>query len=68
MLFIMTGFGKGCFNIFAGLMLFFQAERGKITDPNNIIGGVMTIVGVIFIVVSKMKDMDGDDIDRTASL
>ena len=64
----MTGFGKGCFNIFAGLMLFFQAERGKLLDPNNIIGAAMSFVGIVFIVVSKMKDMDGDDVDRTASL
>ena len=67
-LFMMTGVGKGFFNIFVGSLLFFTNERGKILSTNTIMGSAMIFAGLIFIFLSKHKKLSDEDINRAISV
>ena len=66
MLFMSSGYGKGCFNLFTGMLLFINSED-KLFTPNNIAGLAISISGIIFIFLSKFKDLSESDLDRHAS-
>lgn len=59
--FLLTGVGKGSFNIFVGVVLFVSDET-NIT--NWIFGWAMIISGFIFIFLSKVKKMSDADLHR----
>ena len=61
-----SGYGKGCFNVFTGMFLFFDSDTGIFT-PNNICGACITFSGIVFIFLSKFKDLSESDLDRHAS-
>ena len=67
-LFMMTGVGRGCFNIFVGTLLFFNSEHGKIFTVQNLMGFFMILAGGIFIFLSKYKQLSDDDIQRAVSV
>tara|TARA_B110000285_G_C14908034_1_gene506517 strand:+ start:376 stop:657 length:282 start_codon:yes stop_codon:yes gene_type:complete len=67
LLFMSTGYGKGFFNIFVGMFLFFNSENGDWFSANGIAGGAIIICGLIFIFLSKFKDLSESDLDRHAS-
>ena len=62
-LFMMTGVGKGCFNIFVGSMLFFNG-----TAVSSIMGFAMMAAGCIFIFLSRFRQLSDEDINRAVSV
>ena len=67
MLFMSTGYGRGCFNIFTGMFLFFSNDDDGILNANNIAGAAITFCGFVFLFLSKFKDLSESDLDRHAS-
>ena len=65
MLFMSSGYGKGFFNLFTGMLLFINSEEGF--GFNTISGIAISISGLIFICLSKFKDLSESDLDRHAS-
>mgnify|MGYP001114192945 CR=1 FL=1 len=63
-LFLMTGFGKGIFNIFVGSMLFINQH----STGGAIMGFAMIAAGCIFIFLSKYKQMSDEDLVRAVSV
>mmetsp|Transcript_16079 Transcript_16079/g.24978 ORF Transcript_16079/g.24978 Transcript_16079/m.24978 type:complete len:139 (-) Transcript_16079:167-583(-) len=61
--FLLTGVGKGVFNIFSGSLLFINSST-----PFIILGWAMIASGLIFIFLSKVKNMTDDDLNRAISL
>merc|ERR1712070_1201057 len=64
--FILTGMGKGLFNVFIGTLLF-------LNDPEEInastfLGCAFLISGCIFMFLSKFKNMTDSDLQRATSL
>ena len=64
-MFMLTGIGKGVFNIFVGLLIY---VTNKGNTPGIIMGGAMIFSGCIFIFLSKYKNMSDDDLQRALSL
>jgi hypothetical protein len=67
LLFMSSGYGKGFFNLFTGMLLFINNDTGKTLTPNNIAGLAISVSGLIFICLSKFKDLSESDLDRHAS-
>ena len=65
-LFMMTGIGKGFFNIFVGSMLFFNGD-GTIS-ASFFMGWAMIIGGCIFIFLSRFRQLSDEDINRAVSI
>ena len=62
--FLMTGIGKGIFNIFVGTLLFLNENDGMAT----LMGWAMIGSGLAFIFLSKVKNMSDDDMQRALSI
>ena len=56
-MFLLTGMGKGIFNIFVGLLLFIND-----TAATDAMGAAMVFSGGAFIFLSKYKNMSDDDL------
>ena len=63
-LFLLTGVGKGVFNIFVGTVLFLDQDDLLFT----IMGWAMILSGIIFVFLSKVKNMTDEDLDRALSI
>lgn len=64
-LLLMTGIGKGLFNIFVGVLLVITAS-GKL---EGLIGGcAIAASGCIFLFLSYFKNMKDDDLNRALSI
>ena len=61
--FLMTGVGKGVFNMFVGTLLFLNEE-----GASNIMGASMVASGLAFLFLSKVKNMSDDDMQRALSI
>lgn len=64
--FILTGKGKGIFNIFVGTLLFLN-EPGKFS-PSMVLGWMLVVSGLLFIFFSFFKKMSDEDLQRATSL
>ena len=65
----MTGFGKGCFNLFVGSLLIINInDTGRVSIPSLVMGVLMVAAGVIFIFLSRFKQMSDQEIDRAVSV
>ena len=62
--FILTGLGKGFFNIFCGCLLFLDADDGF----SLAMGVVMIVTGVLFIFLSRCRHMSDDALQRATSI
>ena len=66
-LFMMTGVGRGSFNIYVGLILFLT--QGNDTNIANIIMGIaMIVAGSILLFLSKFKNLTDEEIMRAVSV
>ena len=63
-LFLMTGIGKGAFNIFVGFLMLVKSQ----SIPSWIMGIGMILVGILFIFLSKYKEMSDEDLNRAVSV
>ena len=61
--FLLTGMGKGLFNMFVGSLLFVNSDSLMI-----VAGWAMIASGLIFIFLSRVKKMSDDDLNRAISL
>ena len=59
-----TGWGKGLFNIFAGILLF--NDPGKLRSL--VLGGAMIFAGLIFLFLSRVKHMSDEELERAVSV
>ena len=66
-LFIMTGVGKGCFNIFVGGIMMFNAVSGA-NILYSICGWCLIASGFIFLFLSRVKKMSDEDLERAMSV
>ena len=64
--FILTGIGKGVFNIFIGTLLFLN-KPGEFS-PSAVLGWMFVVSGLLFIFFSKFKKMTDADLQRATSL
>ena len=62
--FLMTGVGKGLFNMFTGTLLLLNVG----STANSIMGYAMIASGLVFIFLSKVKNMSDDDMTRALSV
>ena len=62
--FLMTGVGKGLFNIFTGTLLLLNVG----STASTIMGYSMIASGLVFIFLSKFKNMSDDEMIRALSL
>ena len=62
--FILTGIGKGCFNLFCGLLLFIDMDNMF----SLIMGILMFSSGIIFIFLSRCRHMSDDQLQRATSI
>ena len=67
LLFMSSGYGKGAFNLFTGMLLFINNTDSGWLTLNNIAGIAICVSGLIFICLSKFKDLSESDLDRHAS-
>ena len=65
--FLMTGYGKGAFNILVGATLFI-ASAGESAIGNEIMGWCMIFAGCVFIFLVRYKGMSDDDLHRSLSI
>ena len=62
--FLLTGPGKGIFNIFVGSLLFVNSSNLMFV----LLGWAMIASGLIFIFLSKVKNMTDEDLNRALSV
>ena len=62
-MFLLTGIGKGIFNIMVGILLFVNDSA-----PARLMGVAMIASGFAFLFLSKYKNMSDDDLNRAMSL
>jgi hypothetical protein len=68
-LFLLSGIGKGVFNIFIGTLLFLNHDSSGGTGLyNELMGGALLVSGLIFIFLSKVKNMSDEDMTRALSV
>ena len=67
-LFLMTGIGRGCFNIFVGTLLFFTQDPSSTLSVGFFMGWAMILAGFIFLFLSKYKQLSDEDINRAISV
>jgi len=61
--FILTGMGKGCFNLFVGSLILIN------DDPFSIIVGFSLIgSGILFVFLSKVKKLTDEELQRATSI
>ena len=66
---ILTGMGKGAFNIFIGLLLLCDIDANDSFNPLSfIMSMVMLTTGVVFIFLSKWRNMSDDELQRATSI
>ena len=65
-LFLLTGIGRGCFNIFIGTMLFIFDNSDSV--KTFILAWAMILGGFIFIFLSKYKNISDEDLQRAVSV
>ena len=65
---MMTGVGRGCFNIFVGSLLFFTNDKSKTFTAGFFMGWAMILCGCLFIFLSKFKQLSDEDINRAISV
>ena len=63
-LFLMTGVGKGVFNLFVGFLMIVKSQA----LPSWLMGLAMIAAGILFIFLSKYKEMSDDDLNRAVSV
>ena len=63
-LFMKTGWGKGLFNIFVGILLMNDPEKLR----SIVFGGAMIFAGLIFLFLSRVKHMADEELDRAVSV
>merc|ERR1712086_714398 len=63
--FILTGVGKGLFNIFVGTLLFLNEDG---FNPSMFLGFAMIASGFVFLFLSYCKKMTDTDLQRATSL
>ncbi len=63
--FILTGVGKGLFNIFVGTLLFLNDDG---VNPSMILGFCLIFSGLTFLFLSYCKKMTDTDLQRATSL
>ena len=61
--FLLTGLGKGIFNIFVGTLLFTNSDAGS-----KIMGWAMVASGCVFLFLSQVKKMTDEDMQRAISV
>ena len=66
-LFLLSGLGKGVFNIFIGTLLFLN-HAGDTDIYNMAMGSALIVSGLIFIFLSKVKNMSDADMTRALSV
>ena len=64
--FLLTGIGKGTFNIFVGFLLFLN--RPKEFSPSQFLGWILIVSGIIFFLLAWCKQMTDEDLQRATSL
>ena len=64
-LFLMTGLGKGFFNILVGITLFFNSAT---LSPGYFMAWIMLAGGSIFIFLSRFRQISDEDINRAVSI
>ena len=68
-LFLLSGIGKGLFNIFIGTLLFLNHDSSGKTDIWNMaMGGGLIVSGFAFIFLAKVKNMSDEDMTRALSV
>ena len=68
-LFLLSGIGKGVFNIFIGTLLFLNHDSAGKTDIYNLMmGSALIVSGLIFIFLAKVKNMSDEDMTRALSV
>ena len=68
-LFLLSGIGKGVFNIFIGTLLFLNHDSAGKTDIWNMaMGSGLMLSGLIFIFLAKVKNMSDEDMTRALSV
>ena len=68
-LFLLSGIGKGLFNMFIGTLLFLNHDTdGKTGIWNMLMGGGLIASGLCFIFLAKIKNMSDDDMTRALSV
>ena len=60
----MTGVGKGVFNIFVGFLMIVKSQA----LPSWLMGIAMILAGILFICLSKYKEMSDEDLNRAVSV
>ena len=60
----MTGVGKGVFNIFVGFLMIVKSQA----LPSWLMGIAMILAGILFIFLSKYKEMSDEDLNRAVSV
>ena len=63
-LFMLTGRGKGAFNIFVGTLLFNDTTH----LPSILMGAAMIFAGCIFIFLTSVRNISDDELDRAVSV
>ena len=61
--FILTGMGKGCFNLFLGSLMLINNDIFS-----KIVAGSLLASGVLFIFLSKVKKLTDEDLQRATSI
>ena len=68
-LFLLTGVGKGAFNIFVGTLLFLnEGAKADGAVMNLIAGWALIASGLAFLFLSKVKNMSDDEMQRALSV
>ena len=67
-LFLMTGVGRGIFNIFVGSLLFFTDQSTSTFTLSFFMGWFILVSGLIFLFLSKFKQLSDEDINRAISV
>ena len=61
---ILTGMGKGMFNIFIGLLLLCSSDKAL----SQVMASIMLISGAVFIFLSKYRNMSDEALQRATSI
>ena len=65
---ILTGGGKGLFNIFVGLLLYITAGDENNKFFNILVGAFLVLSGIFFIFLSKCSNMTDEQLQRATSI
>ena len=65
---ILTGGGKGLFNIFVGLLLYVTAGEESIYIFDLLVGILLVASGIFFLFLSKCSNMSDEQLQRATSI